>query len=678
MRRIAGLDGLRALAVSGVLLYHGGFAAMPGGFLGVDLFFVISGFLITSLLLTEAAGRDGTVDVVAFWGRRVRRLLPALTLVTVSTLLLVALVPSVGDPTDVRGDALAALLYVANWHFLGSGEGYFEQLAAPSPLQHTWSLAIEEQFYVLWPLLLLLAIRRRVSQRAMAAGVAAAAVASAGWMVLLAVTGSGSDRLYYGTDTRAQSILAGVATAYLVFRPDPSTAAERHRHARRRRPVGGAVAAGALCVVLAAMLLVGEDDTRLYRGGITLYAVAAAVLVGAVVRSPRSMLTRALELRPIRYVGALSYGLYLWHWPVFLLLTAARTTLSGDSLLALRLAVTSALAVVSLHVVETPLRRSAWRLPRAVALPTGATAMACGLLLVVPAALPSSAVGGPDASSTARVRAAAASEPRSADRRSPESRSSDSRSETPTRPDPARPSPTAAAGRGEPRTLRVTVLGDSTARTLAEGLTDLPDGGGVAFRNAAALGCGIAAGSPYRYMGELDPYPRRRCSAWETRWRRAVAAHPVDVVAVLVGRWEVVDQVIDGTWTHVGRPRFDRYLRRELEKAVAAATATGADVVFLTAPYCSRGVQLDGGTWPEDDPARVDAFNRLVRSVAAAHPGTAHVVELGRRTSGGAHEYVAEVDGVDLRYDGVHFTAEAARWLEPWLASQLRRTTRAT
>ena len=165
--RIAGLDGLRAVAVTGVLLYHGGLSAVPGGFLGVDLFFVISGYLITTLLLAEAT-RHGRLDVVAFWGRRVRRLVPGLLVVVVATLAVVALVPTVADAGGLPRDAAAALLYVANWHFLLTGDGYFEALATPSALQHTWSLAIEEQFYLLWPLLLLLAWRLRATRRALA------------------------------------------------------------------------------------------------------------------------------------------------------------------------------------------------------------------------------------------------------------------------------------------------------------------------------------------------------------------------------------------------------------------------------------------------------------------------------------------------------------------------------
>jgi hypothetical protein len=181
---------------------------------------------------------------------------------------------------------------------------------------------------------------------------------------------------------------------------------------------------------------------------------------------------------------------------------------------------------------------------------------------------------------------------------------------------------------------------------------------------------------PYRYMGEITPYERVRCRTWEARWRRAALSRTADVAAVLVGRWEMADQVVDGRWTHVGTPRFDNYLRRELEKAVVAASAGGARVAFLTAPYYSRGEQPDGSIWPEDDPDRVDAFNRLLRAVAAQQPRQVRVIEFGRRTSGGDHEYVAELDGVVLRYDGVHFTDDAARWIQPWLERELARVTR--
>jgi hypothetical protein len=172
-------------------------------------------------------------------------------------------------------------------------------------------------------------------------------------------------------------------------------------------------------------------------------------------------------------------------------------------------------------------------------------------------------------------------------------------------------------------------------------------------------------------MGEVNPYEHKKCRTWKARWRHRASSRPADVVAILVGRWEVADQVVNGTWTHVGTPLFDTYLRGELHKAVAAASSAGASVAFLTAPYYSRGEQPDGSTWAEDDPARVDAFNRVLRSVAAQQPELVRVVEFGRRTAGGGHEYVSEVDGVVLRYDGVHFTAAAAQWIQPWLRQQL-------
>jgi hypothetical protein len=194
----------------------------------------------------------------------------------------------------------------------------------------------------------------------------------------------------------------------------------------------------------------------------------------------------------------------------------------------------------------------------------------------------------------------------------------------------------------------------------------------VTWHNAAVLGCGVTAVMPYRYMGVVDPYDRERCSRSAKTWRHRVKSRPADVVAVLVGRWEVADQHFAGRWTHVGEPALDGYLTKRLNEGLDAASVTGAGVVLLTAPYYSRGEQPDGSTWPEDDPARVDAFNRLLRRVAAARAGV-HVVEFGRRMAGGADGYVNDIDGVRLRYDGVHFTLGAAAWIQPWLEAQLAR-----
>jgi peptidoglycan/LPS O-acetylase OafA/YrhL len=652
--RIPGLDGLRALAVTGVLLYHGGLAAAPGGFLGVDLFFVLSGFLITTLLLTEAR-RAGTVDVVAFWSRRVRRLLPGLALVSVTTVVVFTGFSASSDSDELRGDALAALLYGANWHFLATSEGYFDRFDTPSPLLHTWSLAIEEQFYVVWPLLLLLALTIRLRRRALAAVVATAALASAGWMAHLAAGGAGLDRLHYGTDTRAHTILVGVVAALLLHRTDISATKHRKVPLRLGR-VASAVAAVALLAVGAAMCLVDAEDGRLHRGGLLAFAVLCAVLIAAVVLSLDGVATRVLEWWPVRAVGVLSYSLYLWHWPVFLYLTGARTSLTGTALLSVRIAVTLVLAVVSYHLVEMPLRRSSWRPRHLLAMPVGAAAVACGLL--VGASVVAEGVRTPAGLAERQPVVAVA-----------EDAAVPTIAAAPPRPSPG-PGPSAPVR--TPPGLQVTVLGDSTALTLADGLRDRPGRRGVTWHNAAMLGCGLTAMTSYRYMGELDPWGKKHCRGIARKWRHRVTAHPADVVAVLVGRWEVTDRFFAGRWTHVGQREFDAYLTERLHAAVDAASATGATVAFLTAPYYSRGEQPNGSRWPEDDPRRVDAFNRLLRSVAAAHPNV-EVVEFGRRMSGGARSYVAAVDGILLRYDGVHFTQGAADWVQPWLEAQLAR-----
>ena len=662
--RIAGLDGLRAIAVSGVLLYHGGVAAVPGGFLGVDLFFVISGFLITTLLLEEAVQRDGRIDVVAFWGRRARRLLPALLVVTGATVALFTTHRSIADTSDLRQDALAALLYVANWHFLVGGEGYFEAFAAPSPLQHTWSLAIEEQFYVVWPLLLFLLLRMRAPRRVQVGAVTLLLAAAVGWGLDQAAADTDVDRLYYGTDIRVPAILLGVIAAFALQRAVPSRRGTRRGTPSRlvTRTMHGAGPL-ALAGVVAVMCTTSSSDASLFRGRLLLFVAVSTALLAIVVSFPRGPLTRVLEGRALRSIGVLSYGLYLWHWPVFLFLSAGRTGLTGWALLAERLLVTLVLAAASYHLVELPLRRSTWHAPRRLAVPAGAAAMACGLAL-----LATDNGWRPEPPHTVL-----------ASQHQPPSRPTGQMSpavdvaDGPARPSAPPPTTEGAAARDR---LRVTILGDSTAATLVDGLRDRPGPGGVDFRDAATTGCGVTTAMPYRYMGEISPYERLRCRTWTSHWERAVLSRPADVVAVLVGRWEVADQVVDGSWTHAGTPRFDAYLRDELEKAVAAASAGGATVVLLTAPYYSRGEQPDGSIWPEDDPARVDAFNRLLRSVGAQHRGRVVVVEFGRRMSGGRHEYVPALDGVDLRYDGVHFTPEAARWVQPWLETQLFRAAR--
>jgi peptidoglycan/LPS O-acetylase OafA/YrhL len=381
-----GLDGLRALAVVAVLLYHAGLPWIPGGFLGVEVFFVLSGYLITALLLAEWRAH-GSVALKTFWWRRARRLLPALYLVLMATLAYaVVFVP--GEVAGLRGDVLAALGYVTNWYLVFGQESYFEAVGRPSLLKHLWSLAVEEQFYLFWPLVFWLGVSfgatrwrtRRVLM--VASGGAAVSVAL---MAVLFVPGVDPSRLYYGTDTRAGGLLIGAALA-VVWTPELRRTSSRgsscptvrgfgldRARGRFRRRWGwtapvllDALGLAALGTLAFLCLRLGEFDPPLYRGGLAAVSLATAALIVALTH-PRTRIGSALlGCRLLRWIGLRSYGIYLWHWPVFMVTRPGLDVpLDGWPLLALRLVVTVVLAELSYRYVETPVRHGAighaWR-----------------------------------------------------------------------------------------------------------------------------------------------------------------------------------------------------------------------------------------------------------------------------------------------------------------------------
>jgi peptidoglycan/LPS O-acetylase OafA/YrhL len=351
-QRVPGLDGLRALAVVAVLLFHAGY--LDGGFLGVDLFFALSGFLITSLLLRDARGRG--VAVGDFWGRRARRLLPALLTMLVVVALWAAAFGSPADLDGVRGDGPWALFYVANWHFIAEAGGYWQSFAQPGMFDHLWSLAIEEQFYLLWPLVIIAVWRRaRRPDAALLAVCIAGIVVSFALMVTL-YHGGDPTRVYMGTDTRAASLLAGAVAA---------TGAGRRFAVTMIRRLGGActplVAAVGGLVVWSWVVIDGASSSVLYRGGLLLHSLACGLVVVLVASAPDGPAARTLGWRPLAWIGVMSYGLYLWHWPVYVVLSPDRTGWDGPPLLVLRVALTTVLAVASYHLVEDPIRRrAAW------------------------------------------------------------------------------------------------------------------------------------------------------------------------------------------------------------------------------------------------------------------------------------------------------------------------------
>jgi hypothetical protein len=346
-------------------------------------------------------------------------------------------------------------------------------------------------------------------------------------------------------------------------------------------------------------------------------------------------------------VGRISYGLYIWHWPLFIWLDHARTGLSGYELFGLRVVVTFAVAVVSFHLIERPIRMgtfiSQWRAWLVVPAGVGAVLVAViaattGTSAVASTALPGSI--GTGSSTTA----------------------------APTAPGTAQP-------------VRVLLFGDSVALTLGIGLATPADQDkyGYVLADKGILGCGVVFGPEVELMGARDTTPAA-CNGlptpagapeadqpWPDQWLAAINNDKPNVVVLLAGRWEVVDREYQGSWTNILNPTYAAYVKSQLEQASQLVTASGAHMVFLTAPCTDEGEQPDGAAWPEDNPARLAVYNKLVREVAAEHPATDSTVNLfGAACPGG--KFTSTIAGVTVRRtDGVHFTNAGGAYLAPTL-----------
>lgn len=357
MGYLPGLDGIRALAVIGVLLYHADLTWISGGFLGVDVFFVLSGFLITTLILEEF-DRSGGVRFSQFYLRRARRLVPALVLLLAVVAAAAAFVYR-DVATQVRADTIASVFYVNNWKYVFDQASYFEFIGRPPLLKHLWSLSVEEQFYFAWPAIAYL-LMRRFGRRGVWWVAVLLAVASSVWMIRLSVANGFPDyadpsRAYFGTDSHAMGLLIGAALA-TFWRPgrlrgDLSTGA---------RAIISGTGVVALAAVIGFFLLVGEFTPWMYtRGGFLALALVVALLI-AMATHPASPLGRWMGTQPWRYIGQRSYGLYLWHWPIFMVTRPQLDVpLDGIPLLVLRLGLTFGIAELSYRFVEMPIRRGA-------------------------------------------------------------------------------------------------------------------------------------------------------------------------------------------------------------------------------------------------------------------------------------------------------------------------------
>jgi peptidoglycan/LPS O-acetylase OafA/YrhL len=635
---VGALDGVRALAVVAVVLYHGGVAAVRGGFLGVDVFFVLSGFLITSLLLRELE-RDDRLRFGRFYERRARRLLPGLVVLVVLVAFYAVLAVPGGSLPSLPGQLVGTMAYVGNWTLIASHATYFTQGLPPSPLQHTWSLAIEEQFYLVWPALLVglrLLTRRRST---LAASCLAGSVACAAFTAVRYEQGASVNALYFATQTHATTMLLGAALACGLLVPPGANGAS---HAgvfrvvptawRRSWEVAGVVAWG---LVVVALFTVAGTGSALYRGGYVAFGALVAAAIGATVVAPGGPTDRALSLRPVRFVGRISYGIYLYHFPLFLWLDHAHTGLSGVALLALRLVATLLVATASYVAIEQPIRE------RRFLTGVGGLVAAVGGYALVCALTFSMAAGAATIPFADRI----------------------------ARWDPVRAAPLGT-------TTTVLLVGDSMAQTLGGGLNN-------PFMAAAHVFVTVNANPQCSLVGgrmqvkDFRFYSPRKCNVhssrgWPTRWRRTVL-HRRPALSMMLFRLDVVDHRLDGRWQHVGDPGFDCTLSARLLLLASVLAVTGRPVVFLTTPYYDTGEQPNGAPWPEDDPARVRAYNSLLEHVAAEFPDVIHVVDLGSMLSPDGH-YARTIGPTVVRWvDGVHLTYGGDSYLVPRLLAEVER-----
>jgi peptidoglycan/LPS O-acetylase OafA/YrhL len=681
-----GLDGLRAVAVLAVLLYHGGVSWDRGGFLGVEMFFALSGFLITSLLVSEWTD-SATVALRAFWARRARRLLPALFALVLAIGVYYALAGATRAIPGLQSDGISTLLYFSNWHQIAAGTDYFAASGPVSPLQHTWSLAIE-QFYVLWPLLVLgllrLARRGGASERRslqVLLGLSlTGVVASAVETTLLWDGGRGLDRVYYGTDTRASGLLVGASLAIAVALRRRWPTAQRRDLTGAQRRMLGAVATGMLAVVATGMALADGSDRWLYPYGLLALDAAVAVVILAVVVTPGSPGARLLALAPLRAVGRISYGLYLWHFPLFLWLDESSTGLSGTALLVVRLAVTVAVSGVSYVAIEQPIRqrrRPAW-VVRSLA-PVGAAAAFVSLLMASAAA--SLPVGVPAAAKLPKA-------PLSL-------RGTDApclQTLTDTSQYGLAPIPPAQEAKFEYRVLgkstlvwsgsatktfqtcppkRVMVIGDSLAFTLGVPMMDNEQNYGVQLADAAKLGCAFTTKGQLDINGTWES-PPAGCPNALSRWAKdEQALHPQEVVVEL-GYRDEFNWRQDGKVVHLGQSAFDAALQSQIERYVQVLGRGGVKILFLSVPYTHPPDQSDGAPAPAASPTRHSLINAMLEKEARLRPRTVQVLDVDKTVSPGNH-YDGKVDGQLCRFDGIHFSVFCAELLEPRVLGEARK-----
>ena len=569
-----GLDGVRASALLMIMLYHADPTWIPGGFISVSLFFTLSGYLITSLLVFEGEA-NGRVSLRSFWERRLRRLAPAALLALVAVVLLSAWLGSAAEQARVRGDAVSAALYVANWHSIFAGHSYAELFSDESPLQHLWSLSIEEQLYVLVPLVVaigfVVGLRRR--------GIGVVFVVLSVVSVLAAVIASDHDRIYYGTDTRAVELFGGAALACFL-------APRLERWATGRFRWWNVLWLLPLVGFVWFSRIVESRSEWLYDGWLGVFVLLnIPFCIGSLLPGPMRWI---MSLAPLTLLGRMSYGIYLAHWPVYVWIDEDLVGWSGWPLLGVRFVVTFALAALSYRLVEKPIRARrvlAGNRPALVTLVATFPAVVLLPLLV----LPGDSSNGRDAASDGPVVLATVAPSVPGD--------------TVVQGDTVVPGDTVVSGDtvvpvGEQidpdAAIEVLVIGDSVAENIALALSRAADGR-LGVVSGGVLGCPLQKVElVHRRVDEdqaTDYCPDNVALVTDRIERIDV----VFVVASVANQWDYrplgsTERVV------VGSARYEDDLDAWLDDVRAVTVPARVPVVFLESPRVSDEPMLNGDT----------------------------------------------------------------------------------
>ncbi len=654
------LDGIRAFSVIAVMLYHANIAWLPGGFLGVEIFFVVSGFLITSLLIEE---RESTqrIDLKQFWIRRARRLLPALFVMLCATAVCVAFYATDSAP-DFRRDVLPSLGYFSNWwQIFAVDTPYFAASSLPV-LRHLWSLAVEEQWYLVWPLLFAFIfgakwMRPKISGALLIACSGAIMIATA--LRFSQDNETRTNFLYLSTITRSSGLLLGAAVA-LLWRPWRKTPT---RLVLTRSLVADAIAIVSIVVIGVLMAIVHVADARLYQGGLAATTIASAVVVAVVMRPNGGVVQKFFSQEFFVEIGRRSYGLYLWHWPIFVI-THARD--SGNRL-ACALAVTVIINEFVYQFVEIPTRHGAlgnwWRNRPQLSAMRRRLPVFIAAVVVASLGVTWVKVVGIEArdlaidTSTVNVIFAV-----------PTTVANTGTTLTPSLVGSSVPSTTSTTIATLPR--KMVIVGDSQAHALA---INKPSGMEKTFvvADGSIDGCGIYDRGVG--IGGTNGNFRRNfanCVGFEKSWAKSATKAKADVALVVIGAWEVLDLKINSFTFAVNTSPADTMFRTQMQRGIDALRATGATVALLEVA-CMRPVDSKGGPVPalpqRGDDARTRHLNDLLREIAA--PENDGVFFVSGPKEWCTHPKISR--SLSYRWDGVHAYKPGAKLIFETIASSV-------